>query len=138
MSKVLIKIKDNIFKSAHVVIVKNNKVLLLKRSETDEWKPNHYGLPGGKLNPGETLSDALVRECKEETNLNISPKNLIFLSKTSNDKEHAFFCTDEYSGEIQLNSEHTDFQWVNPKNLSNYKIVSDLPEIIFAALENLT
>lgn len=137
MSKVFIKIKDNNFVSAHVVIIKDGNVLLLKRSSTDEWMPNHYGLPGGKLDNGETLSEAATRECKEEINLHVSPKDLIFLPKISNNKEHAFFYTTKFAGEPKISFEHSDFQWVNPKNLSKYQTTPDLLEIIIAAFDDL-
>lgn len=137
MSKIFVKIKDNNFKSAHVVILKGDKILILRRSSTDEWMPGHYALPGGKLDPGETPTEALSRECKEEVDLNILPNNFIFLPKVSNNKEHAFFYTTKFSGEPKLDFEHDDFQWVNPKNLSNYKVVPDLLEIVRAVLEDL-
>lgn len=137
MSKILIKIKNNNFKSAHVVIMKDGKVLILRRSKTDTWMPNHYGLPGGKLDLGETPNEAVSRECKEEVNLNVPTENLIFLSKVSNNKQHAFFCTTKFSGEPKLDFEHDDFQWVNPENLPNYKIVPDLLEVVNAALEEI-
>lgn len=139
MSKILIKIKeeDETFKSAHVVIVKDGKILILKRSQTDQWMPGHYALPGGKIETGENPKDAVSRECKEETNLVVSPKDLNFLSKVSKQKEHAFFVTNKFSGDTKLDFEHEDFKWVNPKELSNYKIVPDLPSIISAALESL-
>ena len=137
MSKIIVKIRNNTFKSAHVVILKDDKILIVRRSETDQWMPGHYGLPGGKLDPGETPTEALSRECKEEVDLNILPNNFIFLPKVSNNKEHAFFYTTKFSGEPKLDFEHDDFQWVNPKNLSNYKVVPDLPEIVRAVLEDL-
>lgn len=137
MSKIFVKIKNNNFLSAHVVILKDGNVLILKRSSTDAWMPGYYGLPGGKLNPGENPEQAASRECKEEAGLTISPSDLKLLTKVSNDKKHAFYCTTEFTGEPKLDFEHDDFQWVNPKNLSNYKVVPDLPEIINAALEEL-
>jgi 8-oxo-dGTP diphosphatase len=135
--KILVKIKNNNFKSAHVVLFRDGKVLILKRSKTDAWMPEHYGLPGGKLETGEELGEAVSRECQEETSIKVDPADLIFLSKVSNNKEHAFFCCSKFTGEPKLDFEHDDFQWVNPKNLSNYKVVPDLPEIINAALEEL-
>jgi len=135
MSKIIVKIKN--FKSAHVVIINDEKVLILRRSPTDEWMPNHYGLPGGKLNEGETIQEAACRECKEEAGITIEPQNLKLLSKVSNNKNHAFFSTTKFTGIPKLDFEHDDFQWVNPKNLSNYKVVPDLIEIIQAALEGL-
>lgn len=139
MSKIIVKIQDinENFKSAHVVIIKNGKILILKRSSTDQWMPEHYGLPGGKLDSGENTLEAVCRECKEEANLNISPKDLIFLPKVSKNNEHAFFCTTKFSGELKLDFEHDDFQWIKPKELSKYKIVPDLPDIISEALENI-
>jgi 8-oxo-dGTP diphosphatase len=137
MSKIIVKIKDKNFKSAHVALFKDGKVLILRRSKTDSWMPGHYGLPGGKVEPGERLTDALSRECKEEASIDVSPTDFIFLPKVSNETEHAFFCATKFSGEPKLDFEHDDFQWVNPKDLSNYKIVPDLIDIINAALEKL-
>ena len=97
--------------------------------------PNHYGLPGGKLNETETIQQAVCRECKEETGLDIEPENLKLLSKVSENKKHAFFCITKFTGQPKLDFEHDDFQWVNPQNLSNYKVVPDLIEIVNAALE---
>lgn len=137
MSKILINIKNNNFTSAHAVIFKNEKVLIVRRSLTDTWMPGHYGLPGGKLEIGESPTEALSRECKEEVNLDIEPINFIFLSKVSNNKKHAFYCTTKFSGSLKLDFEHDDYQWINPDNLSKYKVVLDLPEIIFAAITEL-
>lgn len=125
------------FVSAHVVIFKNNKFLILKRSKTDDWMPEHYGLPGGKLDKDENIKDALVRECKEEANLNIQSQDLIFLPKISNKSEHGFYYTTKFSGNIKLDHEHEDFKWVQYDDLANYKIVPDLKDIIKEALEDL-
>ena len=137
MSKLVIKIKDNNFKSAHVVIIDNGKVLILRRSKTDDWMPGHYGLPGGKLDGSERPEDAASRECKEEVQLIVNPQDLIFLPKVSKEKQHAFFYTTKFSGMVKLDFEHDDFKWVNPKDLSNYKIIPDLSSTISAALEDL-
>ena len=49
---------------ATVVVIKNNKILLNHRSDTNTW-----GIPGGALELGETLQETAARELKEETNL---------------------------------------------------------------------
>lgn len=136
MSKIFVTIKNDSFKSAHVVVFKDGKVLILRRSSTDQWMPNHYGLPGGKIEKEETIYQAACRECKEEINIDVYPEDLIFLSKANN-KEHAFLYTTKFTGDLKLDFEHDDFQWVNPKNLSNYKVVPDLIEIVNTALEGL-
>lgn len=137
MSKLVIKIKDNNFKSAHVVIIDNGKVLILRRSQSDDWMPGHYGLPGGKLDGPERPQDAASRECKEEVQLIVEPQDLVFLPKVSIEKQHAFFYTTKFSGELKLDFEHDDYKWINPKDLSNYKITPDLSSTISAALEDL-
>ena len=49
---------------ATVVILKDKKILLNLRSDTDTW-----GIPGGAIELGETLEQTAARELKEETNL---------------------------------------------------------------------
>lgn len=49
---------------ATVVILKENKILLNLRSDTNTW-----GIPGGAVELGETLEETAMRELKEETNL---------------------------------------------------------------------
>jgi len=57
--------------AVYAVIIQDNKVLLAK-----EW--DGYDFPGGGMNLGETIPDALVREVKEETGFDISVGQPIF------------------------------------------------------------
>ncbi len=49
---------------ATIVLLKDNKILLNLRSDTNTW-----GIPGGAIELGETLEETAARELKEETNL---------------------------------------------------------------------
>ena len=49
---------------ATAVVLKDNKILLNLRADTNTW-----GIPGGAMEPGETLEETAARELKEETNL---------------------------------------------------------------------
>jgi 8-oxo-dGTP diphosphatase len=52
------------------IIVKNNRVLCAQRSENMSH-PLLWEFPGGKIEAGETASDCIIREIKEELNINI-------------------------------------------------------------------
>ncbi len=61
--------------AVYAFIVKNNKVLLSK-----QW--DGYDFPGGGIELGENTEDALIREVKEETGLEVSVKELFFTSNS--------------------------------------------------------
>ena len=65
------------FKSAvHMIIMDNNKILLQKRKGTKLW-PGYYALPAGHIDQGENQYEALIREAKEELDIEINPKDII-------------------------------------------------------------
>jgi ADP-ribose pyrophosphatase YjhB (NUDIX family) len=54
------------------VIFDGDRVLLQRRDDTRRW-----GLPGGGVEPGESVTRAIVREVREETGLDVEPLRLI-------------------------------------------------------------
>jgi ADP-ribose pyrophosphatase YjhB (NUDIX family) len=58
------------------IVVENGRLLLLNQ-DTDSGRS--WSLPGGKLENGETLARALVREMKEETGLDVEPGRLLYV-----------------------------------------------------------
>ena len=56
------------------IIRKENHVFATQRGYGDykDW----WEFPGGKVEPGETLQEALIRECKEELGINVAVKNV--------------------------------------------------------------
>ncbi len=66
-----------IFKSAvHMIIIKDNKILLQKRKGTKLWD-GYYALPAGHIDENENQYDALIREAKEELGIVIDSKKII-------------------------------------------------------------
>ena len=60
-----------LFKGAvHMIIEKDNKILVQKRIGSKLW-PNFYALPAGHIDNGESQYEALVREAKEELGIDI-------------------------------------------------------------------
>ena len=65
------------FKSAvHMIIKKDNKILLQKRKGSKLW-PGYYALPAGHIDEGENQYDALVREAREELGIDLDPKKIL-------------------------------------------------------------
>jgi 8-oxo-dGTP diphosphatase len=59
------------------LLVKDGKILAVSRKNN----PNDFGLPGGKLDPGETAKDAIIREIWEETGIVVTHCEPIFEDK---------------------------------------------------------
>lgn len=101
--------------------------LFLMRSH--KWR-NTYTVPGGHIELGETMEDALVREVKEETNLEIFDIEFIDFQEFIFDdefwkKRHFIFF--DYSAktnstEVILNNEAQDFIWVSLNEVFNLPI----------------
>jgi len=101
-------------KTVGAIIEKNGKILLIKRNH--EPFNRLWGLPGGHIDKGENAEKAVIREVKEETNLDFKPK--FFLFGEENFKEinwHAlvFFFKGVAKGGIKLSKEHTGYGWFN-------------------------
>jgi 8-oxo-dGTP diphosphatase len=100
-------------KAAVVVVINNeNKVLCLLRSETDEWKPLCWGLPGGHIDEGEYPYNAILREAKEETNLDVGAF-YCGLRKGVDGWNIYLYGANTYSGDIVLSYEHSDYAWLS-------------------------
>ena len=66
-----------IFKGAvHMIICKDNKILVQKRKGSKLW-PGYYALPAGHIDKGENQYDALIREAQEELGIVINLKKII-------------------------------------------------------------
>lgn len=103
-------------KMAGVAIIYNNKILLVHPTNAS-WQKNTLGIPKGKVEDGEDLKDAALRELKEETGISldssqISQEPLVadYLDKGGNlDKQLVYFtCEIDDLNEIGLDKDRID------------------------------
>jgi len=83
---------------AVAILIKNNKVLLIHRKNEKEY----FVFPGGGVENRETVEQAVVRELKEETTINVKIDRLLYHHIYDNDTELFFFLCDYISGEAKL------------------------------------
>lgn len=103
--------------SSHAVITNsNNDVLQLKANYGDFG----WGLPGGALDPGETIHEALKRECAEELNCTVIIDYLsgVYYHEAYNSQAFIFRCHLRSDAHIRLSDEHSDYQYTNLNALS--------------------
>jgi len=55
------------------ILIWNDTVLIGKRKLTNEHQPGKWEFPGGKMEEGETIDETIIREFKEELDINIYP-----------------------------------------------------------------
>jgi 8-oxo-dGTP diphosphatase len=61
--------------AVHVFFVHSGSILLLQRENTG-FEDGNYGLPAGHLEPGESVLQAAIRECREEIGIELAPSAL--------------------------------------------------------------
>jgi mutator protein MutT len=123
---------------AGVIIVFNEKgeILVVRRSPAVETYVGHWCFPGGGADEGETAEECAVRETLEETSLKVNPLTLIYLDTIikDEDKEIHFFVSSDWEGEVEIDWESDDYQWVHPAKLRELQFIPT-PESLIKILE---
>jgi mutator protein MutT len=96
--------------TASAAILSSHKILLVKRRHSALLFPACWAFPGGKSEPGETPEEIVIREVKEETDLDFEPTEM-FLTAYFRDRK-MFRFLGNWSGKITLQEEElTDYGW---------------------------
>ena len=115
-------VSKDFFLCADGVLVRDGKILFLKRN-VEPFK-GYWGLVGGHVEDNEPVKDALKREFKEETNLDVEVNKLIGHREEESPDRIKIILTFQVTllhGKIKVNSESQDYGWfVNPPANSVY------------------
>jgi ADP-ribose pyrophosphatase YjhB (NUDIX family) len=128
------------------VLVRNGagELLLLRRSDTGRWT-----IPTGGLKKNETLTQCAVRECREETGLEVEVTSLVGVFS---DPRHVIayadgevrqpvnvcFAARVIGGTMQATDEALELNWVPPGKLADYDIHPSIARRIAQGLEGST
>jgi ADP-ribose pyrophosphatase YjhB (NUDIX family) len=122
--------------AAAIIVNDKGQILLQSRTDNERW-----GLPGGCQELGERFEETVIREVKEETNLEITEENLELIGIIAGEtrrKEYpngdvvinntALYCVKNYTGEVKWDSESKDMRFFDLDNLPENQHDPDLVE----------
>jgi ADP-ribose pyrophosphatase YjhB (NUDIX family) len=135
---------DRPYLAVSAAIIRDGHVLIVRRAR----KPAQgvYTLPGGVVEAGETLTEAIVREVREETGLTVEPvalaghREAIVRDGDGRTARHFVilaFAARWLAGEPAPSEEIDEAHWLRPSELKDLKTTEGLAEIVAAAFARI-
>lgn len=121
-------------------IFRNDKVLIVRRARAPGQ--GIYTLPGGGVELGETLTEAAIREVREETALTVAPvglaghRDVIVRDRDGRAERHFVvlcFAARWLAGDPVPNDELSEARWRDPAEIAGLKTTEGLAEIVASA-----
>jgi 8-oxo-dGTP diphosphatase len=125
-------------------IIRDGRVFIARRARGPAL--GVWTMPGGMVEAGETLAEALIREILEETAMTIEPvalaghREVVVRDPEGKVSRHFVilcFASRWVSGETRLNEELDESRWIRPSELSELNTTEGLAEIVAAAFERM-
>jgi ADP-ribose pyrophosphatase YjhB (NUDIX family) len=108
------------------------RLLLIQRGHEPE--EGRWSLPGGRVKPGESDRDALVREVREETGLHVEPGSLIGAVERPAPGGAVFDIYDYAAsiggGQLAAGDDAADARWIDPGDIGELSLTSGLAETL--------
>jgi 8-oxo-dGTP diphosphatase len=111
---------------SYLALMKDNNILLLRRSNTG-YEDGNYSMIAGHVEPGETFTQCIIREAGEEAGISLRHEDLKVVhvmhrnaaSLESNDRVDVFFAAEKWEGEITNKEPHKcdDLSWFDVDNI---------------------
>lgn len=120
---------ENVELTVLCLITDGKKMLLQNRVKRD-WQG--YTLPGGHVEPGESFVDAVKREMREETGLEIQHPRLVGIKQfpIKNGRYVVLlFKAEEFTGQV-ISSEEGKMEWITPEQLGSIRTVDDFDALL--------
>ena len=117
------------------MICDGNKVVVINRNKKD-WPGITF--PGGKVELGESFSDSVIREVKEETGLDISSPRLCGVKDWYDNQQRfvvLFYKTSYFQGALQ-SSDEGEVWWEEIDNLPNLSLSLDMNDMLRVFIED--
>jgi len=135
---------DRPYLAVSAAIIRDGHVLVARRARAPAL--GIWTLPGGVVEAGETLTEALKREVVEETGMVVEPvalaghREVVVRDDDGQVSRHFVilcFATRWIKGEPKLNEELAEARWLRPAELKGLKTTEGLAEIIARAFERM-
>jgi len=132
------------FLAVSAAVIREGRVLVVRRARAPAF--DLFTLPGGAVETGETLAQAVAREVAEETGLVIEPVALAgyreVISRDAAQRVERHFVILAFAarwqgGELRLNAELAEARWVYPGELAALSTTEGLADIVQAAFERV-
>jgi len=121
--------KQNKVLAASGIILKDKKILLIKRSNYTKIYPECWACPGGRAETGETAEQNVIREVKEEVNLSFTPTKILTTATWQNRFLYRFLGT--WEGAIKIQEEElTEFGWFTYKEAKQLNLAFDYANVL--------
>ena len=128
--------------SVYLILLKDNKILLLRRYNTG-FRDGEYSFIAGHLDGNETLRQAMVREAKEEANIELNSADLELVhtmnrNETEEERIDFFFTAKKWEGEPKIMEPHKcdDLRWFETNNLPD-NIIPYIKQVIDSVSKNM-
>jgi 8-oxo-dGTP diphosphatase len=114
--------RHSLVPASYIILRNQNQILMSKRFQTG-YMDGFYSFPAGHVESGETFTEAIIRESKEEINIDLANSDikLVHITQRIQDQERldAFFVATNWDGEIKnLEPEKCDdLSWFDLDNL---------------------
>ena len=114
-----------------VILDQQKRCLILKRHLKSFYHPGLWEFPGGKMDPGESLSQALVREVKEETGFTVALIKILGTSQWPMKERVVVYLIMQakiIKGKFKESDESSGWDWVKIKELGRVDLCPQFKE----------